>query len=407
MNTDALFHTATIRDRAKTLLSHARAGQSAHWRVNDAAIAFAAQKVAEVTRSRYPDLDIPFHSRWRHFEAGGRDRAAKLTSAVVHALPQASAAELARARIDLAVVSVLLDAGAGPAWAYTESTRSGTQRFNRSEGLGVASFQAFMQGVFSSDAKQALRVDAQALQNLSAETLASAFQASDANPLLGLGGRLSLMHRLGDALAASPDVFGKLGRPGGLFEHLAAGQSAVSAHDLLSAILAHLGSVWPTGQALGLTPLGDCWNHSALGAAGTAEGRMPFHKLSQWLTYSLLEPFQWAGIQVTGLDELTGLPEYRNGGLMMDSGILRLADASQIAHVHKVSDELVVEWRALTVALMDELAPLVRTELGLSAEQMPLASVLEGGTWATGRLLATQLRGGEPPLKLALDGTVF
>jgi len=39
---------------------------------------------------------------------------------------------------------------------------------------------------------------------------------------------------------------------------------------------------------------------------------MPFHKLSQWLTYSLLEPFEWAGVRIHRLDELTGLPEYRN-----------------------------------------------------------------------------------------------
>jgi hypothetical protein len=134
---------------------------------------------------------------------------------------------------------------------------------------------------------------------------------------------------------------------------------------------------------------------------------MPFHKLSQWLTYSLLEPFEWAGARVEGLDELTGLPEYRNGGLFLDAGVLRLKDASQTEHLHAPGDELIVEWRALTVALLDELAPLVRTQLGLSPEQMPLACVLEGGTWAAGRALAQQLREGKPPLNIESDGTVF
>ena len=87
---------------------------------------------------------------------------------------------------------------------------------------------------------------------------------------------------------------------------------------------------------------------------------MPFHKLSQWLTYSLLEPFEWAGVPVTGLDALTGLPEYRNGGLLLDTGVLRLRDPDWAARTWSVGDELVVEWRALTVALLDELAPLVR-----------------------------------------------
>jgi len=72
-----------------------------------------------------------------------------------------------------------------------------------------------------------------------------------------------------------------------------------------------------------------------------------------------------------------------------------------------VGNELVVEWRALTLALLDELAPMVRTRLGVDAEQMPLACVLEGGTWAAGRMLAARLRDGRPPLSVISDGTVF
>ena len=101
------------------------------------------------------------------------------------------------------------------------------------------------------------------------------------------------------------------------------------------------------------------------------------------------------------------MPEYRNGGLFLDAGVLRLKDESLADQLHDAGDELIVEWRALTVALLDELAPLVREQLGLSAEQMPLACVLEGGTWAAGRALAQQLHGGKPPLNIQSDGTVF
>jgi uncharacterized protein DUF1688 len=134
---------------------------------------------------------------------------------------------------------------------------------------------------------------------------------------------------------------------------------------------------------------------------------VPFHKLSQWLTYSLLEPFQWAGVYVQGVDALTGLPEYRNGGLLLDTGVLRLHDPSWAQRTWTVGNELVVEWRALTVGLLDELAPLVRARLGADAAQMPLACVLEGGTWVAGRALAGRLRDGRPPLCVVSDGTVF
>ena len=112
-------------------------------------------------------------------------------------------------------------------------------------------------------------------------------------------------------------------------------------------------------------------------------------------------------MNVRGLDGLTGLPEYRNGGLLMDSGVLMLKDPALADSLWQPGDELIVEWRALTVALLDELALPVRKQLGLDAQELPLARVLEGGTWAAGRTLAQRLRGGLPPLKIASDGTVF
>ena len=171
-----------------------------------------------------------------------------------------------------------------------------------------------------------------------------------------------------------------------------------------------MGSIWHAQNTLEGIALGDCWRHPAARsdpAGSISDGWMPFHKLSQWLTYSLLEPFQWAGVEVEGLESLTGLPEYRNGGLFLDAGVLVLRDARQREQLHSAGDEIIVEWRALTVALLDELAPLVREQLNMTQAQMPLACILEGGTWAAGRLLAQQLRQGLPPLNIQSDGTVF
>ncbi|MDQ7744696.1 URC4/urg3 family protein [Hydrogenophaga pseudoflava] len=394
--------TAAVRSRARQLLARARAGASEHFVVHDAALVGAARTVAALTRERYPDGRIPYHSRWRHFEAGGVDRRAMLD----HALGAVTAAERARAQIDLVLVSVLLDAGAGADWSYLE-TASG-QRFARSEGLGVASFHAFMQGLFSSDSKQPFRVDAAGLRAVTAGRLAQAFQVGPANPLVGLDGRAALLRRLGEVLGTQPAVFGPQGRPGGLFDALTAqGGGAVAAHDILVLLLGALSGIWPAQNTIAGEPLGDCWRHPAVAGEGPTAGWMPFHKLSQWLTYSLLEPFEWGGLRVTGLDALTGLPEYRNGGLLIDAGVLEPLPAGWATHPWQAGDAFIVEWRALTVALLDELAPLVRAELGLSEQVMPLACVLEGGTWAAGRVLAQRLRGGLPPLNIVSDGTVF
>jgi hypothetical protein len=397
--------TIAVRERARQLLERARVGASRWFSVHDEALQTAAAAVADVTRARYPDLKIPYHSRWRHFEAGGVDRKAELDAR----LAALDAPARARAMVDLTVVSVLLDAGAGPDWHYHEAASG--QRFARSEGLGVASWHAFVGGLFSSDAAHPLQVDAAGLRGLAPDRLAEAYQVGPSNPLVGLDGRVLLLRRLGDALAAQPEVFGPHGRPGGLFDRLLARQgpatATVAAHDILSQLLMSLSGIWPAANAIGAQPLGDCWRHEALPGPGLTRGWMPFHKLSQWLSYSLLEPFGWAGVRVAGLDALTGLPEYRNGGLLLDAGVLCLRNPAWAAHTWAVGDELVIEWRALTVALLDELAPLVRARLGVDAGQLPLACVLEGGTWATGRALAQRLRGGLPPLAIVSDGTVF
>lgn len=397
----ALRSTTAIRARAQQLLARARAGRSELFAVHDAALAEAARAVAELTRERYPDGRIPYHSRWRHFEAGGVDRRATLDAAL-GAVP---AADRARTQIDLVLVSVLLDAGAGADWGYVEA---GGARFTRSEGLGVASFHAFLQGLFSGDPQRPLRADAAGLQGVTAERLGQAFQVGPDNPLVGLEGRAALLRRLGETLAAQPAVFGADGRPGGLFDALTTGgATSVAAHDILVRLLDTLSGIWPAQNTIGGEPLGDCWPHPAVAGEGLTAGWMPFHKLSQWLSYSLLEPFEWAGVPVSGLDALTGLPEYRNGGLLIDAGVLQPLPTDWASRPWQAGDAFIVEWRALTVALLDELAPLVRAELGLSAAQMPLACVLEGGTWAAGRRFAQARRGGLPPLNIVSDGTVF
>jgi hypothetical protein len=149
----------------------------------------------------------------------------------------------------------------------------------------------------------------------------------------------------------------------------------------------------------------------ALGEAQYPEASatyVPLHKLSQWLTYSLIEPLQEAGIGVAGLDELTGLPEYRNGGLLVDMGVLVPRNSSNLTETHAISDPFVVSWRALTVALLDQLAPLVGARLGLEKDASLLARVLEGGTWVAGRRIAREKRAdGGPPFHIASDGTVL
>jgi hypothetical protein len=371
---------AAIRERAEKMLRYVEDGRSAWFAFDGDGLEAAVQATLEVTRQRFPHpSDIPFHSRWRHFEAGGRDRWAVLAER----LKGLSKEEVARRRMDLAVVSVLLDAGAGPAWSYREPGTGET--YARSEGLGVASFHMFANGAFSRHSKgDPLRVDAERLTALTPADIAMGFQVRAHNPLTGLEGRAELLRKLGGV---------GLDRPGALFDIVATG-SDVRAASILAAVLDRLSPIWPL-------PMGDVWPHPQVGL-------VPFHKLSQWLSYSLVEPLEGAGLKVVELDQLTGLPEYRNGGLLVDAGALRPKQRALLEKTFAVGDEAIVEWRALTVALLDRIAQHVRVHLGLDAARLPLVKVLEAGTWFAGRRLAAERRpGGGPPITVTSDGTVF
>lgn len=370
---------AAIRERAEGMLKFVEDGRSAWFAVDANGLEAAVQATLAVARRRFPNpAAIPFHSRWRHFEAGGRDRWAELAPS----LASLSREEIARRGIDLAVVSVLLDAGAGPDWSYREPGSGET--FARSEGLAVASFHMFAAGAFSRDRQDPLRVDAERLAALTPGDIALGFQVRAHNPLTGLEGRAELLRKLGAT---------GLARPGALFD-LLAGAGELKAEAILAAVLDKLSPIWPR-------PMGDVWPHPALGL-------VPFHKLSQWLSYSLVEPFEGAGVTVRDLDRLTGLPEYRNGGLLIDAGALRPKQSVLLQRTFAPGDEPIVEWRALTVALLDRIAGHVRGHLGLDAERLPLVKVLEAGTWFAGRALAAERRpGGGPPIAVASDGTVF
>ena len=395
----ALLTAAAVRARCGRVMAAAEAGRLAHFAYHPERLDAAAAYVVDVIRARYPDLAVPYHSRWRHFEAGGVDR----WRAPGAAFPDPM--ERARARFDLAIVSVLLDAGAGPRWRYREAATG--LELARSEGLAIASFRMIEAGGFGAP----WRADAASLAALDIATVGRFFQVSDANPLVGLDGRVALMRRLGETIAANPRVFGAPARVGHLFDHLAAAARPLAAAAVLETVLRTLGPIWPSRLSLGGVALGDVWRHPAArtgDADDPSDGLVPFHKLSQWLTYSLLEPLEEAGVPVVALDALTGLPEYRNGGLLLDLGVLTPKDPALARTTLRVADEPVVEWRALTVIALDRLAERVRAELGLDAAGFPLAKVLEGGTWAAGRRIAAEARpGGPPPLTIESDGTVF
>lgn len=396
---DHLFTPAAIREKAARIFALTEKGQTA-FRYHPEKLQPTVDYVLQVIRKNYPDLDIPFHSRWGHFRAGSIDRVKGLNSRLTDIEPL----ERARLKLDLVITSVLLDAGAGTKWSYLEQETK--KVFARSEGLGVASWHMFFAGAMSSDGKSA-RADSKGLKSVSAADLEKHFQVSSSNPLVGVDGRRALLNNLARAVE-NKEMF-KDARPGNIVDHMIAKHGrSFAAPELLRAVLEGFGSIWPGRLSARGKNLGDVWKYSKLIGPRPVDSLVPIHKLSQWMTYSLIEPILEAGIEIHGVENLTGLAEYRNGGLLIDSGLISLNDPALASRAWRPESELVIEWRALTVQLLDRIGERVREALGKSPQEFPLAKALEGGTWWAGRFLALEKRdGGGPPLQIESDGTVF
>lgn len=185
---------------------------------------------------------------------------------------------------------------------------------------------------------------------------------------------------------------------------------------IFQVLIKGLGPIWPQRESIAGVALGDVWPCIALAQKdlaihpGTAEDisstvgvrfspetrldtdieqkraeiMVPFHKLTQWLAYSLIVPLQtYLELTIEGLEDMTGLPEYRNGtfskqffevysavltsflwtgGLFVDFSVLKLRQetvASAYLRGEGVSTPrflpshpAIVEWRAMTVILL-------------------------------------------------------
>ncbi|OJJ52769.1 hypothetical protein ASPSYDRAFT_73350 [Aspergillus sydowii CBS 593.65] len=418
-----------VRERAQLVLQAACKDELSHFHYNASKMPKVAEFVTGIiTRDFGPDKfdRIPPHGRWQHFDIGNVPRVDRLTEEWQGT--GCDKLEVTRRLVDLFFVSVLLDAGAGDVWKFTEP---GTGKaYGRSEGIAVASMYMMKAGAFSSQTENLLRVDGHGLAALTTDTFRKHFQISAENPILSDTSRVNLLNSVGSSLLALPKFFGQDGRPGQLVDYLlqTRNESEQLDFDILWSVLQELLlPAWPKDrtQVAGV-PVGDAWPLQVLERVNTNQtGRsealhiQPFHKLTQWLAYSITVPFlRVLGLEWKNVERATGLPEYRNGGLFIDLGVLELRDqtlkqglasSNQDIPSFAASSDVIVEWRAMTVALLDELHKLVSEGLGRQGIRLSLPQMLEAGTWKGGRELAAQLRPQtkSSPILIQGDGTLF
>lgn len=404
---DLLRDPQTIRQRSQQLFERALNKDSRNFGIDLSKISDCCDLVLSLARQDNPSLQVPFHSRWRHFSIGNINRIDILKQ---HKnFPKKSIGQ-GRLWYELIFISVLLDAGAGNKWQYHE--KHSNQIWQRSEGLAIASIDMFMNGLFSSNKKNPLQADYDGLKNINAKLIGDGMQVNESNPLLGLDGRAQLINSLADVIKNKADVFNNNSRLGYFYDHVieqaSENNKTIDAAKVLKLVLETFSEIWPGRVSINNENLGDVWQHSAVKGEGITNGLIPFHKLSQWLTYSLLEPLQWQGYQIKGLEMMTGLAEYRNGGLFIDTNVITIKQPNLLTEPQTPDSEAIIEWRALTICLLDELWQQALKITHKTSEEFPLVSFLEAGTWKAGRVCASKRNAnGAPPIAIISDGTVF
>ncbi|KAK1975821.1 hypothetical protein LZ30DRAFT_604795 [Colletotrichum cereale] len=447
----------SVRERSKIVTDKALRNELKHFDVDMHKFPDVVSFVSQIIKRDYdaPFNTIPGHGRHQHFCVGGRDRISQLLSTFPEDVDNN---EKCRRMIDLFLVSVLLDAGAGTKWSY-KSTENG-RVYRRSEGIAVASLEMFKTGIFSSDSKNRFQVDKEGLRNLTVEKMAAGLQSKPGNEMAGIEGRTQLLQRLANALTEKKEYFGENGRPGNMVDYLmshpstqASSMPIVVLPTLWSVLMNGLMPIWPPSRtSINGVSLGDAWPcqsmpqppqspttsqfspfpPSAQNSTAAWESILPFHKLTQWLCYSLMQPMQsLLRVHFAGVELLTGLPEYRNGGLFIDLGVLTLRSEEterglqhyddyckkagvkpvEVAPMFDPSDDVIVEWRGVTVGFLDRLCVEVNRYLKneLNGNELTLAQLLEAGSWKGGREMAEFSRPNtkEPPILIDSDGTVF
>ena len=344
----------------------------------------------------YPNGEVPYHSRFRHIEMDNINRLAILRNAL-----SLRDQEWEKFVFEWLVLSVFLDAGAGSTWRFYDTTVG--KYYQRSEGLALASLA--LMGYFYHPSHEIKGVSTVLIDALSEKQFEDIYQVTEDNLLVGVTGRYALLQSIGGLLthhrlSQLADFLDKLTRrmPNKL----------CLVDVLFTQLVKFFSPIWPNPYPELPQPIGDIGLYPFIKTAKNMSDWVPFHKLTQWLTYSLIEWFEELGYTIESSFLLTGLPEYRNGGLFVDSGVMGLNNAHIKDHYHFPTSPLVVEWRALTIVLLDKLATEICGMMRVPQDALPLSKILQGGTWALGREKAYQRSPiGQSPILIKSDGNIF
>lgn len=397
----SLMSAGAVLTRAECLLDRALGPGLEHVSVDPEALDPAVDEIERLIRERWGDLVLPFNSVWRRFEAGGHDRFAGQAAS----RQWADVREMGRAAFDMALVTGFLGISAPGAWAFADAFAA--ERYRGADGLAIAGLSMISSGLFSGVPLDPLRADAGQLARLDTPEIETALQVEAGSGRIDCEARARGLRRLGEAANLRDDLFAREDdpRPGGLFDLLFEEGLAgpLTAGRILEVLADGLAPVFAGGLDLGAIPLGDTYRHGALSGEGIdpqTAGLLPLHGRLQRLVVDLAEPLVWAGIEISGLEELTAQSDPVAVSLLLDTGVMRPRVGEGDLSEPDISAPVVVEMRGLSVALFDRLASRLRVRFEAEPAEMPLAGLLEGGIRHAAGKIALEKRATAAPALL-------
>ncbi|WP_068083400.1 DUF1688 family protein [Polycladidibacter stylochi] len=373
-----LLTPAAVRAQSQKLFELACQNTLSHSRLEKEKLAPLADKLIQLMQEKAQDGAIGPLTCWRDFECGALDRWGLIAGGRGFEAPE----EMAYAAIDLAVVTSLFATEPNQHWQY-DAPLSGETLQGR-EAMANAVLNMFTSGAFSAKAEDPLRVDAEILMALQDEEVTQSLQLTSRNALEGFKERTRRLRALGEALAMRGDLFEQGGdiRPGFLFHHLQeiAQEAPLTAAKLLDLLQEGISPVWKNAPTMDGVNLGDTAKHSMLGKEGDPAQLVPLHCQMQWMTNSIIEALMWIGFEVQNWNTLTACTNLRCVETFLQAGVLTQSLNDCEATPLAFDDESLVELRALSIILVEELAVIICQKLELTREQLPLpciASVLE------------------------------
>ena len=275
-------------------------------------------------------------------------------------------------------------------------------KHSRSEGIAIAIYDMFVSGFFSSSIKNKYQVNSSILTYLRFRIFSEKFQNTINNSIIGIKNRHSLLINLGKTLKKN-----KLSRPSDFFDKYNINDT-ISVKELWNFIVNDFKDIWNIYNKDDKETIGDIWTHPYLKIPCIEKSElMPFHKISQWIIYSLIDVIKnYGNYKITDTMILSALPEYRNAGLLLEYQVITPKNRLAFSKIYTIKDTFVVELRGLTIAILEYLLNDINSERSIE-EKYSMSEFLENGSWSLGREIAYKKNNGDLPINLILEGNYF